>query len=321
MTLWLRCCNCDWDLRCSLRCLLYVLVICWYLLIQTWKDDCWSRWHQSSWHVSLYHLVMILSMFIKTHVFYFKDCQSDLPNSQPSGFPGGGGSFRELWHTGLADVGMPMSPGQMCCRCSSWNNIWLVKFCEMRAFSGILDTKFRTCSLFSVSSLAMLSCRGDTRELFFDRSKLHPRGMDQVQNLGRGHQILRNDKLPKFLQPLAPCITKLVWNVKALAMEISTTILCRQEMFSSEIPVPVAVSGCPPLWCCYTFEMFFEISQRKFLGTNLGPQFGFWIFVCSVFFLKTVQIWQKKSRHQIRKFHSNFRWTVANGAIFHAFHM
>lgn len=215
VTLWLRCCNCDWDLRCSLKCLLYVLVRCWYLLIQTWKDDCCSRGHKSSRHVSLYHLVVILSMFIKTHVFYFKDCQSDLPNSQPSGFPGGGGSFRELWHTGLADVGMPMSPGQMCCRCSSWNNIWLVKFCKMRAFSGILDTKFRTCSLLmkgperlqstvlSTSSLAVLGCRGDTRELFFDRSKLHPRGMDQVQNLGSGHQILRYDKLPKLLQPLA----------------------------------------------------------------------------------------------------------------------
>ncbi len=158
---------------------------------------------------------MILNMFIKTNVFHFKDCQNNPRNSQPPGFPGSGGSFRELWHTGLADVGMPMSPGRVCCQCSSWNNSCLVKLCKMRAFSGILDTKFRICSLltkgperlqstvFSASSLAMLSCRGDTRELFFDRSKLHPRGMDQVQNLGSGHQILRYDKIAKFLRPLA----------------------------------------------------------------------------------------------------------------------
>lgn len=126
------------------------------------------------------------------------------------------------------------------------------------------------------------------------------------------------------------CNTKLVWNVKALAMEmISTTILCvARRCF-------LVRSLCPWLWvgalrcvCAvvllHNWNVFWNISAKSF-SAEFGPRI--WAHsldsqsLCGVFFfLKTVQIWQEKSRHQIRKFHSNFRWTVANGAKFHAFY-
>ncbi len=89
-------------------------------------------------------------------------------------------------------------------------------------------------------------------------------------------------------------------------------------MFSNEIPVPVAVSGCPPLCLRRAvvthLKYFLKYLIENFWGRNaidFGPTV--WILnPCVECFIWKLFRSDRKSRHQIRNFNANFRWTVGN---------